>query len=102
MKTGTIESDGMLTPWFTMFDTASRSAPMLRAARMGRFASPPSSGLFIDTPMKYTPVLGYALTVHSPLLVCGRACAEMKLPGGMLETSRSPFWKARYSVLMSL
>ncbi len=92
----------MLTPCFTTFDTASRSAVMFRAARMGRFSAPPSIGLFIDTPMKYTPVLLYALTVHSPLLVCGRFCAEMKLPGGMAETSRSPFWKARYSVLMSL
>ena len=52
MVTGTIESEGMLTPWLTTLEMASRSAAMLSAARMGRFSSPPSMGLFIDTPMK--------------------------------------------------
>ena len=45
-------------PSLTMLLTASRSAAMLRAARIGRFSSPPSVGLFIATLMKYTDVLG--------------------------------------------
>ncbi len=58
MVTGTISSDGIEMPSLTTLETASRSAAMLRAAQIGRLAAPPSVGLFIETLMKYTAVLG--------------------------------------------